>query len=316
MTSCRVAWALFIALLAGAGLIAQSAQNTQPQALTLRMIVVSTNEEATALLDRLKRGETFAVVARAVSIDPSASDGGLLGRVDVSSLRDRVRHALQGLRVGQFSPIAQVATGFAVFQVVSDAPGTPTALNPVSYAVISGTGSVKFVPDIGGLPEAEALLREFPKADNWNQDPRTICQARQDSLEAGTTLFENFFAPAAADLRKGRPPFELMQANLGMAQLYAYQGSMTRAVSHYEAAYTLALASVPTAVPQVEEMLGVAYLHKAGMDSNLFRQPNDSCLMPGTPGLAYARPPMWRRRSRSSRSISSDAQTMPKGGGC
>jgi len=289
MTSCRMAWALCIALLGGAGLLAQSAQNTQPQALTLRMIVVSTNEEAIALLDRLKRGETFAVVARAVSIDPSASEGGLLGRVDVSSLRDQVRHALQGLRPGQLSPIAQVATGLAVFQVVGDAPGTPTALNPVSYAVISGAGSVKFIPDIGGLPEAEALLREFPKADNWNQDPRAICQARQDSLEAGTTLFENFFAPAAADLRKGRPPFELMQANLGMAQLYAYQGSMTRAVSHYEAAYTLALASVPTAVPQVEEMLGVAYLHKAGMDSNLFRQPNDSCLMPGTPGLAYSK---------------------------
>ncbi len=64
---------------------------------------------------------------------------------------------------------------------------------------------------------------------------------------------------------------------------------MARALTHYEAAYALALASVPAAVPQVEEMLGVAYLHKAGMDSNIFRQPNDTCLVPGTPGQAYSK---------------------------
>ena len=80
-----------------------------------------------------------------------------------------------------------------------------------------------------------------------------------------------------------------MQAHLGLAQLLAYQGSMTRAVEQYEQAYQLALASVPAAAPQVEEMLGVAYLHKAGMDSGIFRQPGDLCLLPTKPGRAYAK---------------------------
>ncbi|MGC4084960.1 MAG: FG-GAP-like repeat-containing protein [Vicinamibacterales bacterium] len=284
--------ALLLAGLAGAGLVAQSSgspSTAAPQALTLRMIVVSTREEAAAVATRLARGERFEAIAAAVSIDPTASSGGMVGRLDVSSLRESVRQALAGLRPGQVSPVAQVANGFAVFQVVSDASGMPTAINPVSYAVISGIGAVKFVPDIGGLPEAEALLREFPKATTWNQDPRAICQARQDSITAGTQLFENFFSPGAAQLRSARAPFELMQANLGMAQVLAYQGSMARAVQHYEAAYQLALAHTPAAIPQVEEMLGVAYLHKAGMDSGIFRQPGDTCLVPGTPGTAYSK---------------------------
>jgi len=80
-----------------------------------------------------------------------------------------------------------------------------------------------------------------------------------------------------------------MQAHLGLAQLLAYQGSMTRAVDQYEQAYQLALSGAPNAAPQVELMLGVAYLHKAGMDSGNFRSPNDSCLLPSKPGRAYAK---------------------------
>ena len=283
---------LLACLTAGAALVAQQAKpsgQSQPQALTLRILVVSTEAEASAALDRLKRGDRFEDVARAVSIDPSAAAGGMLGRLDLSSLREQVRRALTGLRPGQVSPIAQVATGFAVFYVVSDVPGTPTPINPVSFATIGGVGAVKFVPDIGGLPEAEALLREFPKAADWNQSPGAICQARQDSLSTGQDLFEQFFAPANEAVRNSRPPFELMQAHLGLAQILAYQGAMSRAVEHYDAAYQLALRAVPAAVPQVEEMLGVAHLHKGGMDNAAFRQPNDTCLIPGAPGVGYGK---------------------------
>jgi tetratricopeptide (TPR) repeat protein len=282
-----IAWVLLLAIVAGAALIAQG--GGQPQSVTLRVIVVATSHEADLVGERLKQGESFAAVARSVSIDPSARDGGLLGRLEVSTLRPDVRRVLEGLRVGEVSPVAQVATGYAVLQIVADMAGTQAAINPASLAAISAVGNVKFVPDIGGLPEAEALLREYPKAEDWNQDPRTICQVRQDSLTAGQQLFENFFAPANADARKGRPAFEMMQAHLGLAQLMAYQGSMTRALEHYEQASQIAQAGVPAAAPQVMEMLGVAYLHKAGMDSGIFRQPDDMCLLPTKPGRAYAK---------------------------
>ena len=169
----------------GPAALAQS-QPARAESLTLRIIVVSTREEAEALRSRLVQGEDFAAAARRESIDPSAGDAGLLGRIDVATLRTEVRSALAGLSAGQLSPVVPVATGFAVLQVIPDAGSTPSAINPASLAAISAVGSVKYVPDVGGLPEAEALLRDFPKAADWNASPATICQARQDSLTVGT----------------------------------------------------------------------------------------------------------------------------------
>ena len=287
-----------MALGASVGLVAQAprpAQGTTQEAtaaasMTLRLIIVGTNPEASAVLDELKKGTEFGALARRVSIDPSAGSGGQLGRVELSVLSQAVQRALAGLGPGQFSPIVQVSTGFAVFQRTTDnGAGRLGALNPASLAAISAVGTVKFVPDIGGLPEAEAVLRDFPKPDTWNLDPRTICQARQDSLSVGQQLFDEFLSPANEARRATRPPFELMQAHLGLAQMLAYQGSMARAVEHYREAYTIALASVPASVPQLEEMLGTALMHKAGMDSNVFRRPGDLCLLPSTPGRAYSK---------------------------
>jgi tetratricopeptide (TPR) repeat protein len=281
--------ASLLVLSASLGLAAfQSGPNPRTGSVTLRLIVVGTGDEAGKVLNRLKSGEEFAAIARAESIDPTARDGGLLGRLEVSILRPEVRRALDGLRPGQFSPVVQVATGFAVLQVIADLPGSPAPINPASLAAISAVGSVKYVPDIGGLPEAEALLREFPKPADWNMEPRTICQARQDSLTAGVHMFEEFFSDGAAAIRKQRPASELMQAHLGLAQLLAYQGSMARAVEQYEQAYTLAQSSRSGALGQIEMMLGVARLHKAGMDSGLFRQGGDLCLLPVRPGRGYA----------------------------
>ncbi len=52
-----------------------------PTTIELRIIVVSSQAEAEQLLQRLQTGEDFAALARQKSIDPSASDGGSLGRV-------------------------------------------------------------------------------------------------------------------------------------------------------------------------------------------------------------------------------------------
>ncbi len=275
--------------LAGSALLAQRDGSSAPgETVTLRLIVVGTRAEGEALLTRIRAGEDFASLARRASIDPSARDGGFLGRLHRSILRAEVRDALLGLQPGQVTPVVPVATGVALLQVITDVGAASSAVNPASLAAISAVGTVKYVPDIGGLPEAEALLRDYPKAPGWNGSPRAICQARQDSLTAGVQMFDDFFARPAAAAHSDRPAFELMQAHLGLAQLLAYQGTMARAVEHYEHAAALA-AAVPRALPQVEEMLGVAYLHKAGVDNDVFRRPSDLCLLPPAAGRAYAR---------------------------
>src|SRR5688500_5365352 len=120
--------ALLVGLLAGAALLAQSTAG--PLFLSLRIVVTGTREEAERLRARLLSGEDFAALARRESIDPSASDGGLLGRLDVATLRPELRQALIGLGTGQLSPVVPVATGFAVLQPVPDAGNTPSAINP------------------------------------------------------------------------------------------------------------------------------------------------------------------------------------------
>jgi tetratricopeptide (TPR) repeat protein len=254
---------------------------------TLRVIVVNSREQAQRLMDRVANGEDFGGLARAESLDPSAPDGGLLGRVPISTLRPDLQSALRGLSAGQMTAVIQVPTGFVFIRVERDS-AQPMPTRPISQALLAA-GNVKYVLDVGGLPEAEAVWREYPKPATWNQDPRTICQTRIDSLAAGRLPFEDFFSPRMDAVRNSRSPFELMQAHLGLAQLMAYEGDLSRALPHFQEALQLAVTGVPDARTTVEEMLALAHFHKAEMDNGVYRTPGDMCLIPSPPGRSFTR---------------------------
>lgn len=283
-----------MAVAAGAsiGLVAAAPQPVSPpETRSLRIIVASAADEAQRLRDRVRQGEDFSVLARAESTDPTAPGGGRLGLIAVAQLRPELRGALRDVGPGGLTGIVQIPTGFAFLMV--DPDGESERTRPVDPATLSGllaTGSVKYVLDVGGLPEAEAVLRDFPKPANWEMDPAAICRARLDSLAAGRKVFSDFFSPAMDAVRRTRPAFELMQARLGFAQLLAYEGDMTRALPHYEAAYQLAHGGIPAAALTLEETLGLAYLHKAGIDNDVFRTPGDLCLIPPPAGQSLPKP--------------------------
>jgi len=99
------AWRVAAALI-GAGLISLSsaaAEDVPARALPLRLIVVSTQDDAQRIHDQLKSGADFAVLARLKSVDETSADGGLLGDVDPATLREELKSALQGLEPGQIS---------------------------------------------------------------------------------------------------------------------------------------------------------------------------------------------------------------------
>ena len=283
----RLVAAAGIALMVSAALTSLPAVRAQFDIQTLRVIVVSSREQAQRLMERVRNGEDFAVVARAESIDASRADGGLLGRIAVSTLRPDLQAALRGLNAGQMTPIVQVPTGFAFLRVEHDSNQFAPP-RPISQALLA-TGSVKYVIDVGGLPEAETVLREHPKPASWNQDPRTICQTRIDSLAAGRRPFDDFFSPRMEAIRNTRTPFELMQAHLGLAQLMAYEGELSGALPHFEEALKFATAGVPDARTTVEEMLALTHFHKAEMDNGVFRGPGEMCLIPSPSGRAFAK---------------------------
>jgi tetratricopeptide (TPR) repeat protein len=257
----------------------------------LQVIVVRSAEEAQQVLDRLKKGEAFAQLAREKSIDPSAEAGGYMGVLDPLTLRAELRDALAGLQPGQITGVIRLPSGYAILKVVAgEASSASKAADPARIQALAATGAVKFSPDVGGQGEAEGALLQFPKPGDWNQDPRKICEIRNQSLADATEQVQKYVGPENHAFLKLQPPLDVMQAHYAMAQLYAYQGNMDLAIAQYEEAYRVAISDIPAAVPTMQEALGVIHLHKAEMENGAYRAPGKKCLFPMGPADAYQKP--------------------------
>src|SRR5688572_10076577 len=77
---------------------------SQEERVGIRLIAVRTESEAGALRAQFQAGKSFEVLARAHSIDPSASAGGYMGLLWLSDLRPEFQRALSGLLPGRMSP--------------------------------------------------------------------------------------------------------------------------------------------------------------------------------------------------------------------
>jgi len=257
--------------------------------VTLRIIVVSSADEAERILERLKQGQDFAVLAKLKSIDSTADDGGLMGKIAPAMLRPELRDALQGLGPGQISPVVRVPLGYAILKVTQEtAPGSSNA-NSGGNAGTAATGSVKITYNIGGLSEAELGLVSFDKAAGWSEDPRKICEVRRQSLAAEQKSLEDFLSPTNQKSRASRPPLDVLSAHFSLAEINSYQGNMDKAIEQYEDAHQIAASDVPKAAPPMDEALGIAYLHRSEMENGVFRAPGERCLLPMRAGSAYAK---------------------------
>jgi PPIC-type PPIASE domain len=171
----------------------QSASNASPEEVTLQIIVVGSPEEAQHILDQLKKGESFAALAKEKSIDSTAEEGGLMGSVALSMLRPELRDALRGLASGDVSAAVRTTLGYAILKVVNGSSGKT---NSGGSSATAATGSVKYVFNVGGLGEAELGLTRAPKASTWSQDLRQICATRKQSLAAEKESLKSFLSPA------------------------------------------------------------------------------------------------------------------------
>ena len=169
-------------------LLSQTSQSTgaaSPDEVTLQIIVVGSAEEAQQIRERVKRGESFLVLAKEKSADSTAEDGGRMGTVSLSMLRPELRDALRGVGTGQLSEVVRTPLGYAILKVVArGAKESASAASPGGTQATSATGSVKYSFNVGGLNEAEQGLANFDKPVDWTQDPRKICQSRKQSLAA------------------------------------------------------------------------------------------------------------------------------------
>jgi tetratricopeptide (TPR) repeat protein len=255
------------------------------------MIVVDSAEDAQAMVDRLKAGDDFAVLAREKSVDPTSVDGGLLGKIDPATLRAELREALRGVKPGELSIIVKIPSGYAVLKRLTD---TETAdmesADRARQAAVLAAGSVRYAPLVGGIDEALSALYRGPMPADWGQDLHAICEAHLQSAATVRKQLDQLLDPAnqKGPLHdKNAKPLDVMQLYVARGQTHAYQGEMAKAVEQWEIALRIASSDVPQAVPLMEETLGIGYLHKCEMDNDVYRNPGEKCLFPMRPEVHY-----------------------------
>ena len=266
-------------------------QNSAPPLANLLIIVVDSPSQADRVLQRLKNGEDFAALAKEVSVDPTASDGGSLGRVDPAALRPELRDAVKRLSVGEISGVVPTHSGYAILKMIS--PTAPTPLQNTAPARIlpsSAAGTIRYAPNVGGKGEADLAFRDFPKPDGWNQNLRAMCDIRTQSLASVIDSVLKSLDPANPDgVAHGRP-LDIIQMHYALANLYAYEGEIDKSIEQWQTAYEIATAQLPGAMPELEEVLGIAYLHKSEMDNDIYRHPGDRCIFPPPANRSLPKP--------------------------
>jgi len=101
---------------------------------------------------------------------------------------------------------------------------------------------------------------------------------------------EDLPSPANASELAKQSPLDVTQEYYALGELYAYPGKMDQAIEQYLKGYEFAKAQAAAVVPQFAQELGIAYLHKAEMDNEVYTKPGDRCLIPPRSGVAYRKP--------------------------
>jgi tetratricopeptide (TPR) repeat protein len=289
MCFAKLLWPTLVAVLGTALLFlrATAGQDASLGPIPLRLIVAGSAADAEKILEQLKNGADFGVLAREKSLDATSIDGGFLGVVDPATLRAELRDALRGVAPGGLSRVFKLPSGFAILKVlpqseVADLESTERA----RQFAVSAEGSIRFDFDISGVNETEAALAAFPKPENWYLDLAGACEIRKKSLAAVRERVERLLDPTAAAQIQ---PYDLMSVRVAKGQLYAYRGEMDKAIEQWEIAYKTASTDIPSAVPYLEELLGIGYLHQAEMANDVYHHPGERCLFPIRPAFRYAK---------------------------
>jgi hypothetical protein len=278
---------LIVVLLNTCLLYAQNSSDPGSGQATLQIIVVNSAEEAQEIANRALKGESFLTLAKQKSIDSTAEDGGRMGSVDLSTLRPELRDALKGVGPGGISPVVRTPLGYAILKVVQRGAQTNSADPSGGSAATAAIGSVKYSFNVSGFSEAELGFSRIAKPEGWSQDLRMMCETRKETVAGGIAAVERFLSPENAVVRETELPSDVMNAHYSLAELNAYKGNMQQTVEQFLAAHEIAQKHVFSAIPTMNEALGIAYLHKSEMENGVYRTPGDRCLLPMQSGMRY-----------------------------
>jgi parvulin-like peptidyl-prolyl isomerase len=91
--------------------------------------------KASAIHDRLAKGEDFATVASEVSDSPSKATGGVIGEVNVNDMSDVLRPLIDVLKPGEITPPVRTQRGYQILKLDSRSPEQPKPFDDVREAI-------------------------------------------------------------------------------------------------------------------------------------------------------------------------------------
>lgn len=271
--------ALLLALVAQCWPPFSRSQSAPPrQTADVACIVVSSPIEAFSIIDQLQKRADFATLAKQLSIDASATNGGRLGQMAVADLRPELRDAVAQLRPGQISQPISTPLGYYVLKVLSKSQSMRPVPMGGSADASDALGSVKYALSISGVAAAELPLLRASQQPGWNPTPQAVCHLWHST--SYRDHLEDFLSPQNQATLDGMPLLDVAQEITTVGDLYAYSGEMDQAISQYERAAKMSMSRIPGAESHFDGVLGIAYLHKSEMENDVYRKPGDRCLLP------------------------------------
>jgi len=262
----------------------QAQQEASPS-VEFGIIVVPTLEQAQNAFAKLKAGADFAVLAKEVSGDPTAKDGGYMGRLSPAELPPALRDAATGLKAGQFSSPVKTDDGFAILTVFADTPNLKD-LDVQRLLGLINSGSIHKSIDISGFGETDKVLLQYAKPEGWDRDLHEICELRKQSDRGAIDALKNLLDSVDAGQRQ-ESPSEVLRQRVGLAQLYAATGQMAESIEQLKPAYTAAQSLLPQNAPVLLKMIGIAYFHLAEMENGVYHSNNDLGIFPPPPSSPH-----------------------------
>jgi len=254
----------------------------------LEIIVTPTEAEASAILAQLNAGKDFAILAKEKSIDPTATDGGYMGKLDPTQLRAELQKALQGRSAGQLTDIVAISSGYAILKVLPKAPQLED-LNPKRISSLVTSSAIHYGSSVSGLVEANAVIQDYPHEADWDRNFRTVCDVREKSLASAEDYIRRALGPDPQAAKGQTLEMNGINAHSLLAQLYGFSGQMTNAIDEWKATLKIAESTAPGLVPGIEESLGAAYLHYSEMENGAYRNSLDLDFFPPLhPHASYA----------------------------
>jgi peptidyl-prolyl cis-trans isomerase C len=125
-------------------------------------------QRAESLLDRAKKGEDFAKLAKDYSMDPSASQGGDIGLTEMGELEAEYEAAAAKLKVGEISPIVRTSYGFHIIKLMDRKKAGTATLEEVKEQLTDflkgqkeSAEVSKLIQTLQGAAKIEVLLTGF-----------------------------------------------------------------------------------------------------------------------------------------------------------